>query len=260
MQAENTYQRSFHELSYRMDILHDKLGTAIAMNSDSSLSPQMTDIWRVSSEALTNVGQLPLTLLPFNKTEGFLVDVGNFTYKTAIRNLSKEPLSKDETNNLKKLYQQSGNIKEELRDVQHAVLDHNLRWMDVQLALSTQDEKSDNTIIDGLKTVENTASNYANEDNPSPFMQASNKRESFQNLSGTKITKDQALDNGSRYFGVDKRDIKVAKNGKGAALPSYSLSYQDGRKRGYMEMSQKRRTPYFVACKQTDDRKEVEPL
>lgn len=239
LQAENTYQRSFHELSYRMDVLHDKLGTAIAMNSDASLSPQMTDIWRVSSEALSNVGQLPLTLLPFNKTEGFLTDVGNFTYQTAVRNLSKEPLNKDETANLKKLYRQSGYIKNELRDVQHAVLDHNLRWMDVQLALSTQDEKADNTIIDGLKTIENTASNYSNEENTSPFMQTSNEKGSYQHVSGETITKAKALEIGSKIFNMPKQDIKIAKNGKGAALPSYSLSYQKGQKRGYMEMSQK---------------------
>src|SRR5699024_6286979 len=72
IQAENTYQRSFHELSSNMDLLHDKIGTALAMNSKDRLSPQLVEIWRLNSEALSNVGQLPLTLLPFNKTEEFL--------------------------------------------------------------------------------------------------------------------------------------------------------------------------------------------
>ena len=31
--AENMYQKSFHNLSYEMDLLNDKLGTTLAMNT-----------------------------------------------------------------------------------------------------------------------------------------------------------------------------------------------------------------------------------
>lgn len=239
LQAENTYQRSFHELSYRMDKLHDKIGTALAMNDDSSLSPQMTDIWRLSSEALSNVGQLPLSLMPFNKTEGFLANVGNFTYKTAVRDLNKEPLNDGETKTLQKLYKQSGEITNELRDVQHAILDHNLRWMDVQLALATQDEQADNAIIDGLKTVEKKVNSYANEDNGSPLMENTKKDHSFKNLSGGNVSQKKALQSGSKLFDIAPDAITVTKSGKGATLPIYSLSYQKGDKRGFLEISKK---------------------
>src|SRR5690625_4617626 len=107
IQAENTYQRSFHELSYNMDLLHDKIGTALAMNSRDRLSPQLVEIWRLSSEALSNVGQLPLTLLPFNKTEELLSNIGDFTYRTAVRDLDNEPLSEKELKTLEQLYKQS---------------------------------------------------------------------------------------------------------------------------------------------------------
>src|SRR5699024_8221998 len=152
--AENNYQRSFHELSYHMDLLHDKIGTSLAMNSGARLSPQFVDIWRLTSEALTNVGQLPLTLLPFNKTEEFLSQIGDFTYRTAIRNLDDDPLTDDEIETLEKYYSQAEEIKDELRQVQHATLSDDLRWMDVELALATQEEQVDNTIIDGFQTVE----------------------------------------------------------------------------------------------------------
>ena len=49
--------------------LNDKIGSALAMNSNQRISPQLVEIWRVTSEALSDVGQLPLGLLPFNKTE-----------------------------------------------------------------------------------------------------------------------------------------------------------------------------------------------
>src|SRR5690625_1035934 len=161
IQAENDYQRSFHDLSYHMDLLHDKIGTALAMNSEQSLSPQLVDIWRLASEALTDVGQLPLGLLPFNKTEEFLSNIGDFTYRTAVRNLENEPLSNEETDALKELYAQSNEIKDELRQIQHIALENNLRWMDVQLALANEEAQVDNTIVDGFKTVEKTAGEFS---------------------------------------------------------------------------------------------------
>ncbi|MDV2687475.1 germination protein YpeB, partial [Alkalihalophilus lindianensis] len=82
--------RAFHGLTYQMDVLHDKIGATLAMNSRHSLSPSLAEVWRITSDAHNAVGQLPLTLLPFNKTEEFLANIGNFSYRTAVRDLDKE--------------------------------------------------------------------------------------------------------------------------------------------------------------------------
>src|SRR5699024_2166220 len=135
------------------------IGTTLAMDSNEILSPQLVEIWRLTSEAQADVGQLPLSLLPFNKTEEFLSKIGDFTYRTAVRDLEKDPLSKKESKSLKNLYKQAGEIKDELREVQHLTLKNNLRWMDVELALATQEEPADNTIIDGFETVDKKVQN-----------------------------------------------------------------------------------------------------
>src|SRR5690625_6129283 len=83
-----------------MDLLHDKIVSSLAMNSKDSLSPQLVEIWRLTSEAHSNVGQLPLSLLPFNKTEELLSDIGDFTYQTAVRDLDEKPLSEKEIKSL----------------------------------------------------------------------------------------------------------------------------------------------------------------
>ncbi len=108
LHAENNYQRAFHDLNFQIDLLHDKIGTTLAMNSRKSLSPALVDVWRITSEAQNDVGQLPLTLLPFNKTEEFLSDIGDFSYRTAVRDLEKEPLNDKEYANLESLYKQAG--------------------------------------------------------------------------------------------------------------------------------------------------------
>src|SRR5699024_3767114 len=94
---------------------------------------------------------------------------------------------------LESLYEQSEDIKDELRTVQHEVLDNNLRWMDVQLALATNDEQEDNTIIDGLKTVEKKVEGYSEGNEDSSLLGTREQAHEFKNIDGIKLVKMKLL-------------------------------------------------------------------
>ncbi len=229
--AENNYQRAFHDLSYHMDLLHEKLGGTIAMNSSSSLSPALADVWRITSDARSQVGQLPLTLLPFNKTEEFLSNIGMFSYRTAVRNLDNEPLSTDEQKTLKNLYKQSEEIRNELRKVQHLALKNNLRWMDVELALASGKETADNTIIDGFKTVEKHATGYDEKNLQNPSIVSFQKRdENYKNLKGEKISKKEAVALAQKYSGINQpKKVEVTESRKGSSYGFYNVVLANNR-------------------------------
>lgn len=237
--AENNYQRSFHELTYHMDLLHDKIGTSLAMNSSKRLSPQFVDIWRITSEALNNVGQLPLSLLPFNKTEEFLSQIGDFTYRTAIRNLDDDPLTEDEFKTLEDLYEQSEHIKNELRQVQHTVLKENLRWMDVELVLATEDEQVDNTIIDGFKTVEEKVGEFSETYKSMSLLGNVQEEHDFSHVKGAKKNEQEIEQFSRNLFQLDDEiGVKIVKSGKDAKVPTYTVTYEDG-KNVYMDITEK---------------------
>lgn len=162
IKAENQYQRAFHDLSYHMDKLHAELGNTLAVHSASTGSHRksLVNVWRITSEAQNEINQLPLTLLPFNKTEEFLSRISKFSYQTAVRDLTKQPLTDNEIKNLKELYKSSALISQDLQGVQHKVIANRLRWMDVETALASEREPRDNTIIDGFKTVDKRVGEY----------------------------------------------------------------------------------------------------
>ncbi|KHE72147.1 germination protein YpeB [Halobacillus sp. BBL2006] len=239
IQAENSYQRAFHELTYNIDLLHDKIGATLAMNSRKQLSPQLAEIWKITSEANSDVGQLPLTLLPFNKTEEFLYDVGDFAYRTAVRDLEKKPLSEKEVKMLEQLHQQSGEIENELRKVQNVVLKDNLRWMDVQLALATNDEVGDNTIVNGFKTVEKSVDGYT-ESTMETGMGTRDTKQQYRYLEGEKLSEKEAKKVASDWLEkVDQSKLTMTKSGKGANVPTYTASFQNGKKSGYIDLTEK---------------------
>ncbi|TKC19738.1 germination protein YpeB [Robertmurraya kyonggiensis] len=257
--AENNYQRAFHDLTYQIDLLNDKIGTTLAMNSRTSLSPALAEVWKITSEAHSDVGQLPLTLLPFNKTEEFLAKIGDFSYQAAIRDLDKEPLSDKEYNALKELYGQSADIQKELRNVQHTVLNNNLRWMDVELALATEEQPNDNTIIDGFKTVEKTVDGYGETDFGPTFVNMKKQDDGYKYLEGKDITKEEAKKIALKYSGFgNNANIQVTENGKGSDVGFFSVSVQDkkSKQEANMDITKKGGYPiWFILSREVKDAK-----
>ncbi|MCA1200485.1 germination protein YpeB [Priestia flexa] len=249
LQAENTYQRAFHDLSYELDLLNDKIGGTLAMSSRDQLSPALAEVWRLTSEAHSNVGQLPLALLPFNKTEEFLSDIGDFAYEVAVRDLGKSPLTDKEYKTLNALYEKSSEIQNEMRTVQHLVIDNNLRWMDVELALATKEKQGDNTIIDGLKTVEKSMDSYAESDLGITNTSNEDEKKAFGQLKGREVDERVAKEVARSFLDLKgKEEMHIAESGKGANYPFYSLTIKDPstKKEIYMDITKKGGYPIWV--------------
>jgi spore germination protein len=260
IQAENNYQRAFHDLSYRVDQLHDRIGATLAMNSKKSLSPALVDVWRITSEAQSDVGQLPLALLPFNKTEEFLAGISDFSYRTAVRDLEKEPLSEDEYKTLKSMYSKSADIQNELRDVQHLVIENNLRWMDVELALASGQKQADNTIIDGFKTVEENVEAYSEADFGASFTTMKKDIEKgFDKLQGKEISGEEAKKIAKTFVSNAVSDVKVTESGKGSLFGFYSVSMHDKKKNAdiNMDLTKKGGHPIFLVQNREVKEKEI---
>lgn len=244
--AENSYQRSFHELSYYMDLLHDKIGTSLAMNTSDRLSPQFVDIWRLTSQASNNVGQLPLSLVPIHDTQEFLSKIGDFTYKTSIRNLDDDPLSEDEIEKLQHLYEQAADVKDDLREMQHTALTNNLRWMDVELALATGDDEKDDVIIDGFRTVDKNLGEFSETDIGNDMFQETSQKNQYKDIEGKRHNEEDIRTFSKKLFDIDDdKNIRIVKDGEGADVPTYTVTYEDG-KEVYMDITEQGARPISI--------------
>ncbi|MDK8179453.1 germination protein YpeB [Paenibacillus sp. UMB4589-SE434] len=226
LKAENQYQRAFHDLTYHMDKLHNELGQTLAVHSSSQGMHRkgLVNVWRLTSEAQNEINQLPLTLLPFNQTEDFLSRISNFAYKTAVRDMTKEPLSPDEMKTLKTLYASSKQISKDLFHVQDKVIQNRLRWMDVESALATEKESADNTIADGFKTVDNKVNEYP-EINWGPSVSSIYSKRSVRMLQGPPATPEQLKEKGRQFMKPHQvKAVNIKKNGNSADHETYTVS------------------------------------
>jgi spore germination protein len=226
IKAENQYQRAFHDLSFHIDKLHNELGSAIAVNSTSQdfYKKGLVNIWKISSQAQSEINQLPLAWLPFNDTQKFLNHISQFSYNTAVRDLSANPLTKAEKNTLNTLYKHSKNITEQLQGVQNKVLAKNLRWMDVEVALSTQKSSLDSSIVDGFRTVDKEVKTNTEMD-WGPTMMGMIHPKNLTMLSGDVQTPDQIKHKAAQFLGTkDESSLQVTENGKGTDANSYTVT------------------------------------
>ncbi|NDI34329.1 germination protein YpeB [Chengkuizengella sediminis] len=238
IKTENQYQRAFHNLSFELDQLHNELGNTLAINSSSRNFHRkcLVNVWRITSEAQSDINQLPLTLLPFDKTEELLANLASFSYSAAIRDLSDDPLSEKEMKNLKSLYERTGEISNELRSIQFNVLNNNLRWMDVEVAIASEQEPLDNGIIDGFKTVDKKVTEYSEIDwGPSNTQMFHNR--DYNQLSGSSISPEEAKEIAGNILNVKQSEqMKVTENGKGTEYHTYNIQINNSDDKSNIEM------------------------
>ncbi|MFD0670451.1 germination protein YpeB [Cohnella sp. GCM10027633] len=229
IKAENQYQRAFHDLNHHMDRLYDELGQTLAVsaNSQGMQRKGLVNIWRLTSQAQNEINQLPLALLPFNKAEQFLSRINNFAYQTAVRDLTKEPLTDQEMKMMKTLYKTAGSVNKELGNVQDAVISDHLRWMDVEIAMASENTPHDNTIIDGFKAMDKQMGEYP-ENDWGPSAMSTDRVRSSKGLTGNDMTADQIKKKALEFLGASGtgKDAKVADAGGKTDLPAYSVTIE----------------------------------
>ncbi|PGL70979.1 germination protein YpeB [Bacillus sp. AFS055030] len=249
LKAENSYQRAFNELTYDIDLLHDKIGTTLAMNSRTSLSPALADVWRLSIQAKSDIAQLPLKFVPFDKTQAFLTGVGNFSYKTAVRDLDKQPLTSKEFSSLRNMYSTAEKIQNGLRNVQTNIMNKNLTWMDVGQMAEERKAPRDNSIVNGFKHIEQVKATTDNDFGPT-FTNGQEESKGLKKLTGKKINQNEAKKIAQDIVplkNVTKIQVTRSKSGNDRFEPFYSVSmaHKNPTADTYMEITETAGLPIF---------------
>jgi len=208
-----------------MDQLHEELGNTLAVSTKSNFHRKgLINMWRLTSQAQSEVNQLPLTLMPFHETEALLANIATFSYKTAMRDLEKQPLTTAEQKVLTSLYEQSKEIKNDLRKVQESVINDHLQWMDVEVLLASGKENYDNDIIDGFQLMNKRVAEGGDLD-WGPTVAAMNRRMSTQSIDGPAITAEDAKRKAADFLGLkDTTGMKTVENGADTDFTTYTVT------------------------------------
>ncbi|RSL33485.1 germination protein YpeB [Salibacterium salarium] len=262
LENENNYQRAFHDLTFHIDQIQEEVGTTLAMNSKKQLSSSLADVWRISSMAQSELGQLPLGMMALHQTEDLLAKIGDFSYKTTVRDLEDKPLSDKEYEQLQKYYDQSGEIKQELRKLQASSIKNQLKWTDAEEAMSSGQEPMDNSIVNGFQQIDDTVQGYSEADFGTKTGFAADLNEELADkIEGEKpVSKEEAAQKAKQFLDIpDSMQVEVEDLGKSLAFEGYSLTIEEpeGEDTIYLDMTKKGGHPLWLLQSRPIDDQEI---
>ncbi|WP_067933647.1 PepSY1/2 domain-containing protein [Alicyclobacillus kakegawensis] len=219
-EVQSRYAGTFHNLTSDVSHLEEEMGKALITADVASFQEHLRNIWRMTSIAQEDVGNLPLQLMPMHNTQQFLSNVSK-----TMDNWLTEGVAPTQANvhrQLQTMYMNAHKLSNSLMQMQGTVLDRNLNWMTVTQALQQRQQKTDNQIIDGFQKMDGAAGAFVETQNtPSTPHRPSTKALSGQ----AKITGSAARAAVARMLGVAVgSDWKVTLTDKGAHVPEYIVT------------------------------------
>ena len=223
IKAENQYQRAFGNLTYYIKQLNDQLGHSLAVNSTSNDYQRkgFIKVWRMTSEAQHQIGQLPMNFIPFTDAETFLTKVSNFAYKAAVRDLMKEPLTKEELSTLQTLRQNAQDISTQLIDLQDRISGTGLRWIDVEVALGTDETSQQNPVVSTLSHINGDIVQYP-EVNWGSAVNSMYIDDNVMLLSGENINEQDVMRLAEKFIGNKVSNMEIVANGLDSKFATYT--------------------------------------
>lgn len=227
--ANNTYQRAFHDLTYHIDQIEDELGKTLAMNTQRQLTPSLADVWRVTSLAEKSLAELPVQELNMDDTEKYLFKIGDFAYRTSVRDLNKEPLTDKEYETLTQLYEQASSIRESMRKTQATVMQGDMQWL-AQNDEQREDEPSQSSVAGHFERLNKSVQGFSE-------VEWGATDSAIRNLNGElkealagkeKISKEEAKQRALDYLKLGEgTSVQINDSPKALEYPAYSLSIDD---------------------------------
>ncbi|MFD2704418.1 germination protein YpeB [Salibacterium lacus] len=258
IENENNYQRAFHDLTFHLDELQDKVGTTLAMNSKNQLSGSLAEVWRISEMARSELGQLPIGMMALHDTEELLNKIGDFSYETTMRDLGQAPLSNKEYDKLQRYYEQSGEIKNDLRKLQASSLKNQLKWTKAEETMAENGSPMDNSIANGFQSIDNKAKGFresgAAPDDP---IDPAADKQIAEKVEGKPLNKEQAAKKAKQFLHIpDSMKVEISELEPGSAYEGYTMTMEEpeGEDIIYMDMTKKGGHPlWFLQARPVDE-------
>lgn len=212
--VENTYRRSFTELSDNMNELEVALGKLRVVTTPAMSVFLLDDIWRISGVCVSLMSRIPASHVDTAELNAFIVRLGDYARSLAKKALAGTPASDDDRATLEELYTSCAEISRDLSD--------RLSVGDIPTEVTTAEgyyEEADDTYKS-----EEGISKFPTLIYDGPYSEASEQLEP-KGVTGEDVTEDTALERARAVTGCSDISLDGESNG---TIPAWDFSGTDG--------------------------------
>lgn len=228
--AEGQYQRSFHELVWNVETINSQLAQTLISSSPEQVLLSLTNLWRESFAASSNLGGIPIAMIELDKTDKLINDIADYSYYILKNNnLENKKLTEKEWEKIREFYDRSLAVRDELQNVEASVLNRDLSFVEVETVVMRNGRKlKDNTIVDGFQSIEDKVKAFPDLE----FDEGVQKIEPEPRpISGKEITKEEAVTIARKFMNEHDGPITTAEMNFSAdgKIPIYGVrTVKDG--------------------------------
>ena len=223
--SENKYNSAFFELVDYIENVSVFLEKSLVSSTPEHGAETLTQIWREANLAQAYLAMLPIGSEELANTSKFLNQVSEYSYSLSRKNIYDQPLSQDDLNNLKTLYNYSVDLNNTLDQLSLDMNSGRIKWGELtKKGSNVFATEVSNISKDSFSNVENNFHEYAGLIYDGAFSEHMTSIDK-KGLTGEEINEDVARQIVEEY--VQNNNIKEIKsNGlsQNTDMPTYDFT------------------------------------
>lgn len=229
---ENQYNRAFDEVVDYVRDINVSLNKGLVASSPSQLARLSSEIYMQSSEASSNLGQLPLWHVQLENTAKFLSQVADYTYMLSQKSISNTDISDEEYATMQSLSSYARKLYDNLSAMQGDLFGGKLDFARLQKEGNEYLNKGKEPELNPMSNVEKEFQDYPSLIYDGPFSEHMEKLESVFLKGKEEIGQDEAQVKAKEFLSGYKlapnnqtEDVALTGQDDGS-IPTYSFTAQ----------------------------------
>jgi germination protein YpeB len=200
-------QKAFTEMVDSVENVEINLGKSIVSGSTANSAVIMGDIWRQANQAQSRLNELPVSSPVLERTSKFLAQTGDYAYSLTRVMAKGQRLSQEETDKLKTLHTQAGDLSQQLHKIFNSAEDGRFTWGELNSSIQRRLPKADDNLSGSMKSIDKKMQEYPTLIYDGPFSDHINKINP-RGVTGKRIDRDDALDIARSFVDIPQGKIR----------------------------------------------------
>ncbi len=214
---DNQYNRAFDEVVDYVRDIDVSLTKGKLVKSPSQMAKLSHEIFMQSSEASSNLGQLPIAHEQLANTAKFLSQVSDYTYMLSQKSINSETITDEEYSTMLKLTSYADKLYDNLRDMQNDLYSGNLNFRRLKAESKEYMGGTKQTDVSPMANIQKEFQDYPSLIYDGPFSDHIEKMEAVYLKNKTVVSQNEAKEKLKTFLtGYDIEKIEPTGESRGA--------------------------------------------
>ncbi len=231
----NKFQQSFYEMVDNVEQIQVLLGKTLVSSSPGQNILNLSDVWKNSLNAQTELNKLPISEKLLMRTAKFLSQTGDYAHVLARKNAEGRVLSEKNREHLAELREQAAKLSVSLHELENRVLDGKVNWTEIVRGTGHQiAQEKPKTITEDFTDIKEKMTKYPTLIYDGPFSDHIVEMKP-RALKGKNITEKEANKKARESIDVaNKKELKTEDiRNVEAKIPAYNFQLSTADDRNY---------------------------